>query len=213
MENVEQPQAQTPEAVVEPKAEPAPEMVSKSELEKVLSQLHKFKNEANKYKQTLEEQKIATMKEQNQWKELAEAKEREALESKQVAERVQQSYLNEKKYGAVLSKAQSLGLLPTAVADLELLDLEGIQVETTSTGKINPLGADKFVERLKAQRPHWFGSPAAPTVNSSHQRIQDSPSVVTPAMILAAEKEGKKSGDLSKYQALFAQYQKQRLTK
>ena len=65
-------------------------------------------------------------------------------------EQIQQSYLNEKKFGAHFRRKQS-NILPKPLSDLDMLDLSSLEIETTSTGKINVLvGAGKFAERLKS---------------------------------------------------------------
>ena len=187
----------------------APETVSKADLDRALQDLHKFKSQAAKLKEQIDLEKTNQMKAQNQWKDVAEQREREVAEWKGKSEALQTSYLSEKKYQQLSNAAQKLGLRPEALSDLESLDLEEIQIETTSTGKINVLGAEKFAERLKALKPHWFQEKPAPNVNASGQRVQDPPATVTTALILQAQKEGEKSGDMSKYHGLVRQYQQQ----
>lgn len=199
--------AETPKPA-EP-VQPQPETVSKADLERALKDLHKYKAQVQEFKEKSEQEKIQRMKEQNQWREIAEAKEREALEFKKQATEVQQSYLNEKKYAALSSACSQLGLRPEAVSDLELIDLSAVQIETTSTGKINVLGADKVAEQLKRQKPHWFSEPKPPLVNSSGQRVHDQSGTITYDMLMTAEKEAQKSGDMSKYAALHKQFQQQ----
>jgi len=188
----------------------APEMVSKAELEKVLAELHKHKNKAKALGDQIENEKLNRMKEQNQWKEIAEAKEREAQEAKQSAERLQQSFISEKKFSALRDKCAALGLRPEAVSDLEMLDLSGLVVETTNTGRIEILGADKFATQLKTLKPHWFQDKTVTTVNTNGTRVLDPTGPITTRMILDAEKEGKKSGDMSKYYDLTKKYLAQR---
>lgn len=184
--------------------------VARADHERALADMHRYKREAEKLKQEKEEARSAKLKENNQWKELAEAKELEAKSAREEKERIQNSYLAEKKYSAVREKCAALGLRPEAVSDLEMLDLESVQIETTSTGRLNVLGAEKFAERLKATKPHWFADKSAPNVNTKGSRVIDSDGPVTPAAILAAEKEGRKSGDMSKYNELVKKYQTQR---
>lgn len=184
--------------------------VSRAEFERIQAELNKHKSTAQKLKEQLDADKTNKMKEQNQWKELAEAKERELAEEREKAERLQNSYLDEKKYTAVQAACQKLGLRAEALSDLEMLDLEQVQIETTNTGKINVLGAERFAERLKSLKPHWFATQTAPSVNTNGTRVLDSGGAITPKMLLDAEKEGRKSGDMSKYQTLFKSYQTQR---
>ena len=100
------------------------------------------------------------------------------------------------------------GIRPEAVNDLQFLDLSEVQIETTDTGRVNIIGEDKFIERTKTLRPHWFGTTAAPNVNTATPGIVPGQQI-TLADVTAAEKEAKKTGDRSKYMQLVSQYQKQ----
>lgn len=186
--------------------------VSRIEFERMTQDMLKYKKAAKEAADQKAAEIEARLRGENKWQELAEAKEREAAEARTKAERIEQSYLNEKKYNAVHAKAVSLGLRPEAVADLDMLDLEALQVETTSTGKINILGADKFAESLKARKPHWFGAATAPKVDAKGRRITESNGSVTLDDVMKAEAEGRKSGDRTKYYELHKQYQQQRQT-
>lgn len=188
-----------------------PELVSREDHERALADLHKFKKEAEKLKTEREAEKTAKLKEENRWKELAEQNEQEAKTAREEAARIKDSYVNGKKYSAVQEKCMALGLRPEAVSDLEMLDLADIPIETTSTGKINVLGADKFAERLKTLKPHWFAEKKAPSINADGTRVVESnDGQITVAQLLAEEAKGKKSGDLSGYYALHKKYLTQR---
>jgi len=186
------------------------DVVSRADLQRALDDLHRFKKEAETLRAEQTAQRDAKMKAENQWKEYAETKEREAKEATEKAKKLQDSFLNNQKYNALMAKTQALGILPAALSDLESLDLEDIRIETTSTGKINVLGVDVFAERIKSTKPHWFGTPAAPNVNASGQRVQDNPSTVTAKMVMDAERDGKKTGDMSTYHKLLKQFQTQK---
>lgn len=184
--------------------------VSRADHERALADLQKFKREAAKLKEEKENEKTNKLKEQNQWKEIAEQREREAKEAREESERIRNSYVGERKFNAVRGKCEALGLRPEAISDLEMLDLEEIQIETTNTGKINVLGADRFAQRLKTLKPHWFADKTPPNVNTKGARINDNGGVLTAADLIAAEREGRKSGDMSKYHELHAKFQQQR---
>lgn len=192
-------------------ADPNDDRVSRADHERAVADMHKFKKEAEKARQEKKEAAEARMKDQNQWKEIAEAKENEAKEARAEAEQIKISYLGEKKFNAVRSKCEALGIRPEAISDLEALDLADIAVETTSTGKINILGADKFATRLKATKPHWLSDKAAPKVNTNGQRVLDTGDAITARDLLKLETEAKKSGDSSKYHEAFKKFQQQRL--
>lgn len=194
-----------------PPAKPAAstETVSREDHERALADMHKFKKEATELKAREKTAADEKLKAESKWKELAEAKEKEASDAKTESERLRTSYVDEKKFSAVHAKALALGLRPEAASDLEMLDLAQIQVETTSTGKINILGADKFAERLKTLKPHWFDKPK-PKVNGGNSKVLDSSDPISAQDVMAAEKEGRKSGDMTKYQETFKKFQQQR---
>lgn len=183
--------------------------VSKADHARALADLKRVKAELKAKQDAEEKAKEAKLRESNQWKELYEEKERKAKEAEERAERIQKSYLNERRFSAVKEAAIKAGLRDEAYSDLDLLDLESeVEIESTSTGRINVLGADKFIERLKAKKPHWFGSKNPPAVDGTNPRVT-TPKQVTVKQLLDAEKAAKKSGDSTEYHALLQQYRKQ----
>lgn len=190
------------------------DQVARADHERALADMHKFKKEAEKLRKEKDDEKAAKLKEEKRFEELAAAKEQEAKEAREEADRIKNSFLNEKKFSAVRLAAEKLGLRPEAVSDLEELDLDKVQVETTNTGKISVLGADKFAERLKTLKPHWFADKSKPNVNTNGTRvIEGGDGTVTIDDVIAAEKEGKKANDMTKYRELFKKYQQQRVAK
>jgi hypothetical protein len=189
--------------------EPKKETVAFADHERVIADLNKAKKEMERLKSERENEKTAKLKEQSQWKELAEKYETDAKTAREESDRLRNSYVEGKKFAAVQEKCLALGLRAEAVSDLEMLDLVDVQIETTNTGKTSVLGADKFAERLKTLKPHWFAGKSAPNVNTDGTRVIDG-EPITPAMLLKAEAEGKKSGDLSGYHAMFKTFQSQR---
>jgi len=206
----------TPEVKPEVKPEITPEVkpdvVARADHDRAIADMLKFKAEAATLKAEKEAAETTRMKASNQWKEIAEAKEKEAETLKADNKRMQDSYLGDKKFNAVQAKCLALGLRAEAASDLEMLDLDAVTIETTSTGKVNVLGVDKFAERLKTLKPHWFADPKQTKINSDGTRvIEGGNGLLTPADLLAAEKEAKKTGDHTKYYNLHKQYQTQRL--
>ncbi len=189
-----------PEGVADPATVTPPvvppvgnEMVNKAELDKVLGEMHKYKKLAKglEEEKTLSEKKKLT--ETQQYKELYERSEKEKEDLKKEKDSTVTSYVNDKKFSALKDSCQKLGLKAEAAADLELMDLSGIEVETTSTGKVNILNSDKVAERLKATRPHWFGSGKAAKINSESPGVIDGGGSVTMAQVFEAEKKYQKS--------------------
>lgn len=192
---------------------PAADFVSRSDHQRAIQDMLKFKREAQALREEREAEQTRRLKENNQWKEVAEAKEREAAEAKSESKRLQESYLSDKKFNAVRTKCMAMGLRPEASADLELLDLSDVTIETTSTGKINLLGVERYAEWLKTNRPHWFADSKAPPINTGGPRVIDDSTEITVTDIQAAEREGRKTGDMSKYHELHKRFQTQRQTR
>ncbi len=195
--------------VIEEKA-PKEGHVSRADHERALADLNKFKKLAADSAREKKDAETARLKESNDWKTLAEQRENEAKEANERAERMSTSYVNDRKFTAIKSKCEALGIRAEALSDLEDLDLADIAVETTSTGKVNILGADKFATQLKARKPHWFSDKKAPRVNTNGTVILDSSDTITPKDLLAAEAKGIKSGDKTEYTEMFKKYQQQR---
>lgn len=185
-------------------------MVSKADLDRALSDLHKFKNEANEVKGKLKAFEEKALAEKDDWKSLAERHKQEAEEANQKSERIQNSYIGEKKNTAVKEAALKLGMLPDAIGDLELLSLDGVVIETTSTGKVNVLGADGFVQNLKSLKPHWFGQTQVNTrVNPGVPGVKGEGKAITDSDLLKLSNEASKSGDYAPYKAALAKYRTQ----
>lgn len=186
---------------------PEVDVVPKSELQKVLNEVHSWKNKAKKYEETIKAKETDELKKREEWKKLAELKEQEAIDARKEADSIKSTLALEKKYGAIKEAAINAGLRKEALDDLYLLDFDDVQLETTSTGRINVLNTDKAIDRLKTLRPHWFASKKNP-VNS------DSPEVITGDkvnldQVLKAEENYKKSRsdkDYETYRELLLKY-------
>lgn len=188
-----------------------PATVSKADHDRALADLQKFKKEAAQLKADKKAAEDAKLKETNDYKTLAEQREAELTEIRTENERIKSAIVAEKKFNTVAEECRKLGLLPGAASDLEMLDLDAVQVETTSTGKTNILGADKFAARLKAAKPHWFGGKSTSHVNTGKPGVlEDADGAITIDQLVELEKDAKKTGDKSKYTAAFNKYQQQR---
>lgn len=170
--------------------------------------LQQYEKENKEFRQTLKKQEDEKLRSNQEWQKLSEMKEKEASEWREKHDSLATSLITREKYSALLKEATKMGLREEAVQDLDLVDLSEISIETTSTGRYNILGADKYAQKLKSLRPHWFGS-STPNVNTSTMRV-DQIDQVTPAMIRQAEKEGKKSGDMTRYYELNKKYRAQK---
>lgn len=190
----------------------APEgYVTKAELDRVLSDLHKHKGRANEYEGKLKAFEEKALAEKEDFKSLAERYKAEADEAKSESQKIKDSFIGEKKHTAVREAALRLGMRPEAVGDLDLLSLEGVVIETTSSGKVNVLGAEAYIQNLKSAKPHWFGSEATPTkVNPGTPKLKGEGAAVSETDLLKLSAEAQKSGDYTQYKTALAKYRTQK---
>ena len=190
--------------------------VSWEDHQRALADLNKFKTRFQKLETEQKTKQDQELKQREQWKTLAEQKEQEAKRLQGELESVKDSFLNEKKFGSLREEALRLGLRQEAVGDLETLDLSEMQVETTSTGRINILNAKMFAEKIKAIKPHWFQQQST-VINASNPRVVDNGnSVVTAKDVFTAEtayRKSQSSEDLKRYKDLVLKFQTQSRSK
>lgn len=177
--------------------------------DEMLADLVKLKALNKSYEEKIKADELLNLKKSQDWQKIAEMKEGEAKDALAKADKIQQSYISEKKFSAVKEHAVRLGIRKEALGDLEALSLDDVQVETTSMGRINIVGEASFAERLKTLKPHWFDSKPNTSVNMATPSIISSQGDVTVDMIMQAERDGKKSGDMTLYRELTNKYRTQ----
>lgn len=186
-----------------------PQQTHDEVVQDLLKQKAKAKELAEKlsaFEKEKEDLGMKSLKEKQEWQKVAEAKEAEAAALKKKLDDEKRVTTNYFKRSELRQQALKAGIRENALDDLDLLPLEDITVETTSTGKINVLGADKSVERLKATRPHWFQDRTDPGVDGGTPTVTKA-SAVSMKDILKLQKEGKQS----EYEAALRSYQKQKM--
>lgn len=165
--------------------------VNRADHERALRDLHRFKEESRQAQEKLKEAETNRLKEQQNWKTLYE----QTLEEKKKLEGqvkfMTEGQINSLKMSSLKNEAARLGLLDSAMEDLEMLDLSDLIVETTNNGKARVVNAQTYAEMLKSKKPHWFGSKAAPQVNTSSPSIVNGP--VTQKTILELQTEFSKN--------------------
>lgn len=176
-----------------------PQLVSKEAYDSVKSDMVKYKEEMRKMQARLDDLKVNTHKEKEDWKTVAQLHEEKAKDLEAKYSGLKDSLLREKKNAALMTEAQKHGINPASIPDLELLDFDEIVVETTSTGKILVSGQDRAIQRLKTLRPHWF-TKSVPSVNpSTPEAGRPQSGMVSVADINAAETQWRKTkSDLDK---------------
>lgn len=199
---------QQPEAQEAVPQQAADEMVSKADLERALADLHKYKAQVKELTASASANNEKLLREGKRWEELAELKAREAEEARNELAKAREAIVNDKKFSAVRDAALKAGLRPEAIADLELVALDKVDVETTSMGRVNVLGVDSLISNIKLSRPHWFGG-GKTNVAGAVPNISSPGGLVTKEEVIKLSLEASKSGDYTAYQQKLKQYQKQ----
>lgn len=167
----------TEQTPVEPTIEAVPptenqqDFVNRKDHERAIADMHKFKKLALEKDDALRKLETEKMKEKEQYKELWEKSEKEKADAIEESSKIKNAYFNGQKFSALKAECAKLGILDSAVSDLDMVDLSEIRTETTSTGRINVLNAKEIAEDIKRRRPHWFGSPGAGKVNTQVPQV------------------------------------------
>lgn len=150
----------------EPKDNAPPRSKSEDLSTKITEELKKYKSLAKELDEKLKTREVEDLKKNQQWQEIAELREKEAVEARDEKEKLKSAFVQKEKMSAVREAAMQAGIRKESIADLRMIDFPEIKLETNSEGEIVVIGADKAIHRLKSTRPHWFQT-AAPNVNSS----------------------------------------------
>lgn len=191
--------------------------------ERALKDLHRFKSQARQLEeaqreiqrklQEVEQQRLA---EKEDWKALAEQRQKLLEEAQTKHEGLKSSVFNTAKFSAVRAEALKAGLRPEAESDLELIPMDPVVVEMTTTGKMQTIGAKEFVDELKRTRAHWFKNPNVPQVNSGGRAFTGTNGTVTVQDVNKLEREwlrSKKPEAKQAWQSALSDYKKMKLNK
>lgn len=132
---------------------------------RALDDLNKEKAARRDLESKLGDLESKKLQESNDFKGLYEREKASREKAEAEAKNVKGWFTNTQRFNAVKTEALKAGILPSALKDVELLDMDGIEVEITSTGRAITSGEKDFVARVKEERPHWFTKPGAPNVN------------------------------------------------
>lgn len=106
---------------------------------------------------------------------------------------IRQTVASDKKFNAIEKFALEKGIRKEALEDLRMLDSDDVVIETTSTGRVNVLGASEFVDTIKESRPHWFKADESFTINNnSSQYKANETKTFSPTELLKLQKENPK---------------------
>jgi hypothetical protein len=209
--------------VVEPVAPTTEELVAKQqkELDDLIKENIKRKDailamerERDKFKSEVELLKTDKMKSKEMYKELAETLEKEVAELRSKDKAKDKAILNATKHAALKEAANKLGLHSTAVRYLDDKEwLDQVEVEFTSTGRVNVLNAERVAQNLKTEHPLFFLKPTAPNINTEtpHVIVNDGGKVTVEQVNLLSKQYAKTRDpkDLRAYETAILQYKKQ----
>lgn len=171
-----------------------PEEAPKEEAPKSTGAINYYKEQLEEMKAVnakllneVETSKTAQLQEKENYKQLWENEKGLRVEAESKSDRIQESYFNGLKNSAIETFAVKHGIRDHALADIGLLDKTMVQIETTSTGNANVIGADEFVESLKLSRPHWFSDGKPPLINGANPEPHKE-KVMTAQEVIALEK-------------------------
>lgn len=163
--------------------------------ESVKNDMHKYKRsyteaqeKLNSLQSKLDEMERKSLEGSKQYKELYEQTQAKLKQVENEKSSLNQAIVNDKKFSAVEAAAIKAGLRD--ISDLEAFDLEGVEIETTNTGKYRVVGAEEFIENLKAKKPHWFKDTTVSNVNNSTGKFDGGkPKELNASEILKLQKE------------------------
>lgn len=164
--------------------------------EQMKNDMHKFKRMASESttKLTASEarlQEIETnqLAASGQYKELYEASEARAVEAEGKYKSTLDTVVDDKKMSSVREFALKHNIRKEALDDLDMIDMSSVVVETTDHGRYNVLGAEGFVDNLKAAKPHWFNDSTPPVINNGIGTFDGKETTYSPNELLGLEKE------------------------
>jgi hypothetical protein len=140
--------------------------------EQTKNDMFKFKREAQEkeaklaeMQAKLEELEKKGLEGSQQYKQLYEneANKRKELEGKY--SELSTSLVKREKFSAVEQAAIKAGIRD--LSDIEGFDFEGVEIETTNTGRYRVIGAEDWIEGLKKNKPHWFKDASVANINNS----------------------------------------------
>lgn len=205
------PPPQDPPANPPPADPPPAQSVSAEEHNKLLAKLKQAESDRDTHKANLKGKELEQMKGQERWKEIAEMNEAEAKEARLENETLKKGIVSKDRMNAIRTAALQAGIRKDALDDLENFDFPEVQVETTSLGNVNIVGAQTAVAALKLKKPYLFGTKSS-SLNGSLPEVVEG-GTISLDQIMKAEEKARKSGsadDRAAYAKISQLYNQQR---
>ena len=144
----------------------SPRTVSWENHQRALDDMHKFKQQVQQLEAKLGDMQSESLKEKNDYKSLYEQTSEKLKSTEQKLTQQSDWIVKTQQFNEVKAAAVAAGLRSEALEDLDLIDMSGVKVEATSTGRFLVSGAKERVESLKKEKPHWFTVDRPPTINA-----------------------------------------------
>lgn len=192
--------------------------VSWDDHQRALADLHRFKGQSKALSSQLAAMQsefeslkgqIATEKKDFENLYVSEKSKREAIESEKT--KLLNNVLNSERHRAAYPALKKAGLRDDAENLLDIISLDGIDVEATSSGRFTCSGIPDFIEDVKKKFPYAFQKPAAPLVNGANGAGSTGANGGTwnPAKLVALESECRKKKDMEPYRRAVEEWRKQ----
>lgn len=192
-------------------AAPPTEPMSPSELEVLKAQLRAAQKKAKDFEKMLEAEKIAKLTNEKNWEEIARLQQQRADEAEGKLTVFSQALVSEKKMAAIKEAAIRAKVKPQMLDIIERLDYDDVIVETTSTGRVQVLGADKAIERVKMKWPDMFGTTPVSVSATSPETLPPTGQVSYDQLKAAQEKwsKSRSKADEEHYKGLLIKFKAQ----
>jgi hypothetical protein len=188
--------------------------VSPEDHKRAIDDLHKYKSrwretssKIQEYETKLKSLEESKLKEQEDFKTLAEQYRAEAESQKAKNKKLLDSVVYAEKYRAVYPELKKLGLRDDAQELLSMQDFHEVEVETTSEGRFLVNNAADWSQTFKKKFPFAFETKKAPNINGGGgtTTIGDSEALTAEKLILI-ERECRKKGNMAPYYEAHKKY-------
>jgi len=173
-----------------------------------------YKQKLTEYEQQLQELREAnenlktqSLQEKQNYKELWELEKQKRAETEQRLQQDSEMFWGSLKMNAIEKAALNAGIRKEALEDLNYFDSSIVEIEKTDRGNVNIIGAEDFIESLKAKKPYLFTQAIPPNVNNGGAGFS-TPKQMDPKEILALKEK-----DPKKYQEVMQELIKKRYEK
>lgn len=154
------PPVENPPADVPPKEELVPVKAYdevKNDMLKYKAELRKRETELEQAKAKQKELELAGLRAKEDYKAMFEDADNRLKETEGKLKQTQSAIVDSTKWSSISSELLSLGLIPSSTRAAEkLVDLDQLDIETTSHGRYNVLNAKTYAEKFKAEHPYLF---------------------------------------------------------